>query len=362
MRVQEIEKHLREKLPVVYPSYSTDWAPITAAVVSSNLMTLTAANSYSVSDSVIITGLTYENSISSVALNLQFNRAIVNMAAVHEFTEEFQPDLTISGANEIEWNSTFKIISVPSRYQVEIEISPAITTEPTGTPVVEEINLPRYNSLFTVTNATTSTFEVATVNAPDGSLVVAAGAQTIALNNVNVSSDIDFERILDAYTRQKKDKVWIFVIAGATASSRSRDNKTDFDQSFQTGEDRIIHTQDNFSIFALYPTQQDVSAVEAQDAARNELRQALFSLLVGFVPSSLLTSKSDMIYYIADGVETYNASFYVHRYDFAVNVNITINDTYVGDSYAVRKIESEYINEETGNSIGTDKIDFTEVL
>lgn len=361
MRVQEIEKHLREKLPVVYPSYSKDWAPIAAAVVSSDLMTLTAVNTYSIDDSVIITGLLYENSISSVALNLQFNRAIIETADVHEFTEDFKPDLTISGANESEWNNTFKIVSVPGRFQIEIEISPAITTEPTGTPVVEEINLPRYNSLFTVTNATSSTFEVATVNAPDGSLVVTAGAQSIALNKINISSDVDYERILEVYTKQMTGTVWTFVVAGATSSSRSRDNKTDFDQSYQTGEKRIIHTQDSFSIFSFYPSQEFISPVAAQDSARNELKAALLKLLVGFVPSSSLTSKSNMIYYIADGIEDYNKSFYVHRYDFAVNVNITQDDTYVGDSYAVRKIESNYINEETGNNIGTDLIDFVEV-
>lgn len=361
MRIQEIESHLREKLPVAYPSYSSDWISISSAVVASNLMTLTAPNTFSVSDSVIITGLTYENSISSVALNLPINKAIINMAAVHEFTEDFQQDLIISGANESEWNDIFKIVSVPSRYQVEIEISPAITTEPTGAPVVEEINLPRYNSLFTVTNATATDFEVATVNAPDGSLIL-SGAQAISLNKVKVSSDVDFERILDVYTKQMTGTVWTFVVAGATASSRSRENKTDFDQSYQTGENRIIHTQDNFSIFSFYPSQSFVSAVAAQDNARNELRQALLGLLVGFVPSSLLTAKSNMIYYIADGVETYNASFYVHRYDFAVNVDITPNDTYVGDSYAVRKITSDYVNEETGNNIATDLIDYTEII
>lgn len=361
MRVPEIESHLRKIIPVIFPSFSTDWISISSAVVASNVMTLTASNSYSVGDSVIISGLTYENTISSVTLNLPENKAIVQMADVHEFTEDFSDTLIISGATETEWNNTFDILQVLDRYRVEIRTSPAITVEPTGTPVVEEINLPRYNRLFSVTAATVSNFSVAVVNAPDGSLVVTADAQTIALNKVNVSSSVDFERVIKSYTKQKVTTVWIFVIAGATASSRSRDNKTDFDQSFQVGEERIIRTQDNFSIFAFYPTFDKVTAVEAQDTARNELRQALISSLVGFVPSSLLASSSDMIYYIADGIETYNSSYYVHRYDFAVNVNITPNDTFINDSYAVRKITTSYIDEDSRENIATDLLDFTEV-
>lgn len=360
MRIPQIESHLRQRLPVIYPSFTDEWLSITSANVASDVMTITATNTLSVNDQVIITGLIYENSINTVTLNLEDNRAVVFLADVHEFTEVFSETLIISGANESEWNDTFNILSVISRFEVEIQISPAITGEPTGSPVVEEIELPRYNSLFPVVTASGLSFTVDVINAPDGSL--SGTGEFIKLNDIKVSSDVDFQRIQDAaYTKQERDVVWIFVIAGATGSSRSRDTKTDFDQSFQVGEERIIHTQDNFSVFAFYPTFKDVSAVEAQDTARNELRKALISLLVGFVPDSSLCSKSNMIYYIADGVETYNASYYVHRYDFAVNVNITQDDTFIEDSYAVRKIETSYIDEDNLLEIANDKIDFTEV-
>lgn len=360
MRIPEIESHLREKLPVIYPSFSDNWLSISAATVSSNVMTLTVANTFSVDDKVIISGLIYHNPISFVTLNSIVDKAIIKMSEVHEFTEGFSEELTISGANESGWNDTFEILSVPSRYEVEIKINTSITTEPTGAPLVEEINLPRYNQLFTIAAATATDFQVTTVNATDGALF--GSGEAILLNSVNISSDVDFERVLNsAYTKQDRDTVWLFVIAGATASSRSRENKTDFEQSFQEGESRIIRTQDNFSVFSIHPTFQDVSAVQAQDIARNELRQALVSLLVGFVPSSVLTSNSDMIYYVADGIETYNGSYYIHRYDFAVNVNITPDDTYVADSYAVRKINSTYIDQESKFEIAEDKIDFTEV-
>lgn len=323
-------------------------------------MTLTVANTLSVGDKVVINGLIYNNAIASVSLNLPNNTAIIETADVHEFTDDFKETLDISGANESEWNNTFKILSCIDRYKIEIQISGAITSEPTGPAVVEEIDLPRYNTLFEVTAATASDFAVAVVNAPDG--VLFGSGEFIELNKVNVSSDVDFDRILNfAYTKQEVDTVWIFIVAGATGSSRSRDSDTDFDQTYQIGEKRIIHTQDNISVFAFYPTFKEVSAVQAQDNARNELKNALIRLLVGFVPDSSLCAPSNMIYYIADGIETYNASYYVHRYDFAANVDITDDDTYLPDSFAVRKITSNYVNEESGNQIASDLIDFTEV-
>lgn len=360
MRIPEIESHLRELIPVIYPSFSSDWISISSAAVSSDTMTLTASNSYVVSDNVIISGFTYKNTISSVTLSLSVNTAIVQMAAVHEFTESFSETLIISGATETEWNDTFEILQVLDRYRVEIRTSTAITGEPTGTPVVEEINLPRYNRLFSVTAATTATFTVAVINAPDGTL--SGTGQVIALNKVNISSSVDFDHVINSYTKQDIDTVWIYIVAGATSSSKSRDTNTDFDQSFQSGEARIIRTQDNFSIFAFYPAFNKTTAVEAQDTARNELRQALISSLVGFIPSSLLASSSDEIYYIADGIEDYNTSYYVHRYDFAVNVNITQDDTYIADSYAVRKIQTSYIDEDSREDIAVDNIDFTEIV
>lgn len=351
---------MREKLPVIYPSYSTDWNTGTSASVSSDVMTIaTASNIPSVNDEVIITGLTYNNAINSVTTNLPALTAIIVCDGVHEYTEGFSTEVIISGANEAEWNDTFEIVSVPSRYEVQIKINTDISGSPTGSPVAQEINLPRYNSLFTVSAVSGAGFSVPVINAPDGTLI--GSPEYILLNNVNVSSDIDLERIMNAYTKQSIDKVWIFLIAGATLSSRSREGNTDFDQSFKVGEDRIIHTQENLSVFAIFPTFTKVSAVQYQDMARNDLRQALLNLLVGYVPSSSLCSPSDMIYYVADGVETYNASYYIHRYDFAVNVDITQDDTYVADSFAVRKITSNYIDEDTEEIRSTDLIDYTEI-
>jgi len=362
MRIPDIEQHLRENLPVAYPSFSGDFKAGTSASVSSNVMTVVSAQDLpAINDDVIITGLTYQNTINSVTMNLSATSqsAIIDVAEVHEFTEGFNTEVTITGATEPEWNDTFNIISVPSRYQIEIECSNAITGEPTGSPLVNELDLPRYNSRFTVTAVNSVDFEVSTVNAPDGSLI--GTPSYINVNDVCVSSDVDLARIFDAYTVQPIDKLWLFVIAGATTSSRDRSNDTDFERTFQEGDSRIIHTQENISIFAIFPAQDKVSAVQGQDIARNDLRNAILSLLVGYIPDSSLTSKMNMMYYIADGIETYNSSYYIHRYDFACNVNITNCDTYIADSYAVRKINSDYINEDTGRIIAQDQIDYTKL-
>jgi len=211
MKILELENHIRETIAIVYPQFTDSWKDATSASVVNDVMTVNAVTDLKAGDEILLRDLVYNNPVSSIVISEDLNHALITTTEVHEFTLGFKPTITLSGSNEAEWNDTFEIVSIPDRFTIQISIVESIDNPPTGSTVVEEPDLPRYNSTQTVVSVVAGvSFDVDVINSPDTTLT--GVPQYILINDVCVSSVLTMDELLRAYTKQKTDKLFLFVV------------------------------------------------------------------------------------------------------------------------------------------------------
>lgn len=361
MKLIELETQLRTILPTLTDRF-TDWIDVSSYTVSSGVATIvtSSAHGLSVSDEVNIDGVVFPNIVTSLTSSLGI-AALTTTVPMDANNIGLFPTVEVSGADQSDYNGTKDVLTYEDRKNLTYQIirTPPPVSPATGTILMLEPNLTRYNGLFTVTGVTnTTTF---TVSVQDIADFTASGTIRIADKNKHrIAAIMDLGKILDDYTEKDTNDWWLFVAMNdASTVSKDRGIGADFTTRVEYGEEYKQQTQEQFTILVFAPTTEVGSPIEIKDECTNELRRDLIATVCSVVPSKLFTNQYSAITFQSDQVEAYNRATYVHSYDFSTTVDLITTDTFIPPSIALNSIETEYVDPDNSEQINaTDRNNF----
>ncbi|MEE9222962.1 MAG: hypothetical protein V3V40_05855 [Nitrosomonadaceae bacterium] len=325
MKASDAIIQLQVVLPTVTDDFSTQIA-ITSITPAGTTATATTAapHPFAIGNVVNITGTLAPVVISSISRSETV--ATVVTATPHDITEGFHDEVTISGANESEFNGTFPLISAINRKTFAFTVPDSGATVGTGSMLLEDPpSAFGYNGLIAITAVPASNqFEYELPLA----LTEPAVGSGVVHSDIRVTGAVSIERAVDMYTEQPdQDSMWAFVVLGDTIASKDRNTKNDATTSAAPGSDRRQQIYQTFSVYVFKPSTEDLSGREARDDME-DVMLSLFKSLLYWVPLPTLSSQSGLgVIFVSHGFEQYNTAFYIHEFQFQLVTEITRNDT-----------------------------------
>lgn len=232
----------------------------------------------------------------------------------------------ITGANEAVFNDTFDILTIPNRKTITFTMADSGASSATGSPVLRdaESNLRDYNSIYEVKEVLKSTqfiftHSVSGLPNPDGTIVIRTKPR--------ISSGINIERLIEAYTQNEVDKYWMFVVLGDVNASQSRVIESDARSNIQSGADYRQQLIEPFSVYVVIPSKSEIAASDARDEASNLLRPILRSLLFSKFATGLYSDLQNSVQFTGHSMYDYNIAAYIHVYSFEQVADIYEQDT-----------------------------------
>ncbi len=350
MKASDAIIQLQAVLPAVTNDFSTQIALISVTPAGTTATATTIVpHSFVVGNVVNISGTLAPVVIDSITRNETV--ATATTATPHDITEGFQENVTISGANESEFNGTFPLISAVNRKTFSFTVPDSGATVGTGSMLLEDPpSAFGYNGLVTITAVPASNqFEYQLPLA----LTEAAVGSGVVHSNIRVTGAVSFERADDMYTEQAdQSSLWAFVVLGDTIASKDRNTKNDAITSAAPGSDRRQQIYQTFSIFVFKPTTDDLSARQARDDMEDVMLSLFKALLYWQAPTGLAANNGMGVVFVSHGLQDYNTARYVQEFQFQLVTEITRNDT-VADSFSVAFRD---IDLTIGTTLGTEQL------
>jgi hypothetical protein len=326
LRAKDIVNQLAIYLPTFVDDFTTQYS-VSSLTRSGTTVTVTTTSPHGLStgQQVNINGAQTPIIISSIT-RTGIIAEIVTFSD-HDLTENAGFNVQIEGATEAEFNGTFILHRVINRRTIQMIVDDSGPTLATGSPLLlNGSNLfQTYNGLREITAVpTTTTFEY---EVTDSTLYTPASGTIIAKTNPRISSAVDFDRLLDAYTKQKVDDAWLFVVLGDSLANKDRNIDTDATDNIQNGNyfnQRIIQ---NVTFYLFLPTSNEIAGREARDKAE-ELLKPICNSVLGFKFPSLVENTNNPLMITGHGLQAYNSAFYVHEYAFEATLQLGPSDIF----------------------------------
>ena len=251
--------------------------------------------------------------------------------------------VNVSEAFESEFNGDFPLLSVTNRRTLVVSMPDSGGTVASGGVKANNVSntvFQNYNGLIQVTAVPTLTSFQYAVNQE----LPTANGTPIVRSNVRVSASATIERAVSAYTKQKDDKAWAFVVLGATTPSKNRDilsDAVDNQQRSQQGDAFKQQTSVTVSVFVFIPTaKKEIAGRLARDVAQDLFRPICQSILFKKFDSGLFVGEYNPLMFAGHDIFDYNTSYYVHEYIFTQEEPLQFEDS-IGfdDSVAFRDVE-----------------------
>lgn len=340
MRTTDIVNQLAVRLPALVDDFTINHEVLSLTRSGTTVtVTTTAAHDLLIGNAVNIVGARTPIVITSI------NRVGLSATLItetdHDVTEtsEFE-NIEIEGANESEFNGTFKLLTVPNRRTITFQVADSGPIAATGSPLLLDAEniFNTYNGLREITaTPTTITFEYEITNT---SLFTPPSGIIFAKTKPLISATVNYLRILSAYTKQDIDKIWLFVVMGNGVAQNNRQINVDSTDNLQRTHffnQRITQT---VSLYLFIPTTNEIAARQARDRAEELLLPICQSILFAKFDSLLSEPFFNPLQFNEHGFQDYNSAFYVHRYTFEQTLQMTFEDT-VGpdDDVAFRDID-----------------------
>lgn len=247
-------------------------------------------------------------------------------ATDHDFTNAIAPEITISGADDVEFNGTFKRINVVNRRTITFQMADSgPTSSANGVLENAESALRQYDGTYKVTSVPNTT--EFTFDHPTTSLADPTGDAIVARVKPRISGAIDITRAIAAYTKQALGKYYLVGVVGDVSASQSRQIHSDAVDNFQRGTFLRQQLIQNLSLFVIIPVSQEIAARQSRDDAEELFRAITRSLVNSSFDSYLHVGKQGPIQFIRHGVFDYNTSVYVHEYAFQQIVDLVFEDS-----------------------------------
>lgn len=341
MKTEDVVKQLAGVLPGVTTLFSKQIA-VSSLVFSGGIATATTAVAHGLKTNQFVT----VSGAFSPTLITSINRIGTVATAVtttdHDLTFGFQDTVQIEGATETEYNGTHELLSVPNRRTFTFSVQGSPATPATGSPQLLENRLNSYNGRHQITVIDTTNFTFPLTTSPGSP----ATGSPVVHTQIRVSRSITAERALAAYTEQKQNNLWAFVVADDPIISRDRGLLTDAVSTLSPSDYNHIRQIENFSVYVVIPATNSIAGGAEMDLVE-DIRILLYKSLVGVkLPSNLVNPRQYIVVPSGDEFFGYNEAYYVHRFTFQTARDIAIED-FVDDknSVAFRNIEIQTLND-----------------
>ena len=245
---------------------------------------------------------------------------------VHDFTKKIAKTVTLSGAAEAEFIGTFTTIDIVDRNTITFVMVDSGPTTATGSPVLEnsESSLRQYNTTYKVTSTPddakfTFNHSVSGLADPTGSI--------LARVKPRISGAVEIPRAIAAYTQQKINKYWMFVVIDDVSASKGRAINSDAIDNIQRGNEYRQQFIQPFSIYVFIPVVEEIAARQARDIADDLFQSICKSLVFSKFDSGIFVGKQGPVQFVGHGLHQYSTSLYIHQYSFQQIVDLTFDDT-----------------------------------
>lgn len=244
----------------------------------------------------------------------------------HDLTEEWFPNVEITGANESEYNGTFPLLSVPNRltFTYRITGSPVSPATTSTEILLLTAGIGNYNGRFLVNviNNTRFTYELTPpfpYTPPMGNIKLK--------KNIRISGAATIDRAVESYTKQPNNKLWAFVVLEDTNVNKDRFVRNDAIATRTPADDWRMRLIKNFSIYVFAPSVEGIAARTERDLMEDIEVDLYKSILSIKIPSPFTEPTWSLVTPVANGVFEYNKAYYVHRFQFQTSVDIVKADT-----------------------------------
>jgi hypothetical protein len=294
-----------------------------------------SAHTLSTGDQAVITGVSQYIDIDSITRDgnivtvttLQDNR----IPPIDTMPESCKSGITVTieGADPVEYNGTWQVYTSPDEFTFTFKINSTPTTPATVNGILLVKDFDNYNGRKEVTVIDPTTF---TYSVSEESLQTTGD---IVIRATNVENVATLERINRIYDKDatKVSQNWLYVLLGNTEVYKQDGTPaSDPDGVHYTSENYYYYLVQAFSIVAMLPDKDTVSAGDVSDIARNEVRIALIKTLGNAsFDSGLTQAQYEGGTYDGDEALDYEGTLpnYAHTYDFNTKVEINIEDVSV---------------------------------
>ncbi len=300
MKLSDIVKQLQNNLPLNTTLFSNTISVSNLTLAGTTVTATTAtAHGLAVGNNVVINGATTPNPITSLTQSNGLGRLVTNYN--HDITKNTpfnkgdSTHITITGANESDYNGTFLIMNIPNSNVIEFSITETAPATATGLPVLEEDIRKFYNGRQVVTAVpSTTTFEYTITDIP---LATTAGGTITVNTGARISGDKSLEHAIRAYTKQPHNALWGFAIFDGSEVSKQRVNQSDSLANFRAGNDLSQRDINNFSFYVFIPSSQtNECPIDEVDTALELLPAILKSLHLAKFDTGLNDGNTNLAY------------------------------------------------------------------
>lgn len=361
MKAEEVITQLYTELPKNTDLFSNIFT-ITALSQVGGLATATTATAHGLTtgDAPTIVGAVTEAPIAT--LTRTTTTLFVETSIDHDLTLNPRVDddqfVTIEGAVESEFNSTFKLTRVTNRRNFELLTVDSGATVATGTPIALDIVKFGYNGLkvVTVTGATTFTYAV------DSTVPSPAGGTPILHAGIRVTGVVSADRIIALYTERPPTDLWAFVVLADVSASKDRNILNDATAAHVGETFRNQKLIQGFSVFVVSPADTELAARQARDLMEDVTGFLYQSLLGAKFSSGFFANQKWLVTALGHSFQFYNTAFYIHEFAFEMLAQVLFEDS-IGRPFdvAFRDINLTMTPDNVGVEPLTATIDLDEV-
>ena len=283
-----------------------------------------------------------DNNITSVQLftDPAGNTLRFTTGTPHDLTLGYSASVELSGFTDSGLNSTFSLVDVPDRntFEISYDTLPSLT----GTEVLREFWEVGINGIFTIDRKIDDdTYEIDLNDSPIFSLGVLPSLKRVG--ELRMSVAIDAERVRASYTKRNANELWLYIIMGDSAASKSRTTKTDATANNTSQNESRILMINTFSIMVVFPTEGQTLGGDAVQLAWETIYQYMLSVAAGisFDDFGLYSSVTTLIDH---GSSVYNNAFYAHSYTFEYNYEYSQEQTFITNFISSRALRNDSIS------------------
>lgn len=337
MKIADVVNQARAILPE-YTELFGDVLSIATIVASGGVATVTtsAAHNLSTGTAVNLSGVETRTAIATATK--VGNVVTFTTSTDHDLTFGWpeHENITLFGFDDVNWNDTFKLGSLPNRRTFTVQ---SVLAAPTGAlgVLLEPKRVDGINGVYSVTVTGSTTFTISG-SFIDGTYTPVNG--TVA-GGVRMAGTIDIRAVLDKYTKQSVNDYWLFVEPVDADVSKDRSTYSDAVATRSRGQDMRTRILDGFNTYIIAPCTDALMAVPQLDVCRHDLLSAMMRTFYGVEFDTGLTLNNEFkTILVSHGVFAYEKAFLVYRYEFQVVSDLTDSDQVLpSDTRAFRNVD-----------------------
>lgn len=271
--------------------------------------------------------------------------------------------ITISGANETEFNGEFYLSSIPNRREIVITVLDSGSTSMTGSALVENANGDLFNGLFTVFDVNSGGFSY---TLPRTYSLPAVG-NIVASSNINIFATLDINNYLtENYDIQHKAFSHLVVMLGDVTRSKNKNEVSDAPDSASGNTAYFPKVVQQFAVYIIQKVHslREGGAVE-RDKVEDVYIPALFKALDRAHLQTGFTNSIQKAVFNDHGKFSLSSkngkTVYVHEVVFSLVVDISDEDSAMEDlSVAMRDVDYTF-SSNVGTGLALASVDIDEV-